>query len=149
MTRPIQSFVLTDSIGLWFYNPGQNYLRTFFFVNTHYLTQQNCFQIKGLAERKPPHPVQCYFLQLPRDEAQQHCFWGEVGKEESPWLQCLEKFSASMKCYQEFCPSLLLLPLSYIKLLQILCIVNRIKHFCWVLKQHIITTLTRLFLALA
>ena len=42
------------------------------FINVHYLTQQNSFQINGFAQRKPPSPVQSCFLQTLRDPA---FFW--------------------------------------------------------------------------
>ena len=42
------------------------------FINVHYLTQQNYFQINGFALRKPPPPVQSCFLQMLRDPA---FFW--------------------------------------------------------------------------
>ena len=42
------------------------------FINVHYLTQQNYFQINGFAQRKPPSPVQSSFLQMLRDPA---FFW--------------------------------------------------------------------------
>ena len=35
------------------------------FINAHYLTQQNYFQINGFAWRKPPPLVQSCFLQMP------------------------------------------------------------------------------------
>ena len=66
------------------------------FINVHYLTQQNYFQINGFAQRKPPSPVQSCFLQMLRDPA---FFWrpnntasrGRGGKGRIGRLRSLEK----------------------------------------------------------
>ena len=81
------------------------------FINVHYLTQQNYFQINGFAQRKPPSPVQSCFLQMLRDPA---FFWrpnntasrgrGE-GKNRSA-TKFRKKGHPSMQFSQQFCPRL-------------------------------------------
>ena len=53
MTRPIQSFVLTDSKGLWFNNPGQNYLRMFFLLIRTTLHNKTVSKSKALQKENP------------------------------------------------------------------------------------------------
>ena len=50
------------------YNPGQNYLRKFSH-HVHFPTQQNYFPNDAFAERNPLPPIQCCFLETPRDQA--------------------------------------------------------------------------------
>ena len=80
------------------------------FINAHYLTQQNYFQINGFAQRIPPPPIQSCFLQMLRDPA---FFWrpnntasrgrgeGRIGR-----LRSSEKMPPSMQFSQQFCPRL-------------------------------------------
>ena len=74
-------------------------------------TQQSYFQNNCSAETNllPPRgPVQCCFLQTPKDQAffRRHVTLLPVvgGRKESQWLGCLEKSSLSVQFNQEFCP---------------------------------------------
>ena len=86
------------------------------FINAHYLTQQNYFQINGFAQRIPPPPIQSCFLQMLRDPA---FFWrpnntasrGRGGRKESVGYKVQKKCPPNMQFSQQFCPRLLL-PLS-------------------------------------
>ena len=73
-------------------------------------TQQNNFQNICSAETNLLPPVQCCFLQTPKDQAffRRHATLLPVvgGRKESQWLGCLEKSSLSVQFNQEFCPRL-------------------------------------------
>ena len=84
-------------------------------LHVHFPTQQNYFQNDAFAERKPLPPIQCCFLQTPRDQA---FFWihnniafrgrGRGNNRYSYDVRCLEKCSPSIQFSQQFCPRLAL-----------------------------------------
>ena len=91
---------------VWMTAPPPPYLK----VGSATATQQNNFQNNCSAETNLLPPVQCCFLQTPKDQA---FFRGHNdvassgrGRKESEWLGCLEKNSLSVQFYQEFCPRL-------------------------------------------
>ena len=83
--------------------------------HVHFPTQQNYFQNDAIAERNPLPPVQCCFLQTPRDQAffeyTTTLLSGEGGEGRTGTAMMFRKMPPKYTIFSQFCPRLLIFSL--------------------------------------
>ena len=83
--------------------------------HVHFPTQQNYFQNDAIAERNPLPPVQCCFLQTPRDQAffeyTTTLLSGEEGEGRTGTAKMFRKMLPKYTIFSQFCPRLLIFSL--------------------------------------
>ena len=83
--------------------------------HVHFPTQQNYFQNDAIAERNPLPPVQCCFIQTPRDQAffeyTTTLLSGEGGEGRTGTARMFRKMLPMYTIFSQFCPRLLIFSL--------------------------------------